>query len=207
MSEPTDADIFEAVRAGDDAAFEGVYDRYHQRARVLAWRVSHRGDWVDDLLNEAWCRAFSSRDKYDPARPFLVWFGGILQNVYREHCRQSPTTLGGTGSGPDALEGGIDAINPEKIASEAELLVALNDCVEALDEESARLVRLRFFENKTLRAVAKEVMIPEATLRERKLPAVFRRLKACLDKKGIDSSQLFPAQLSDVLQYRDEDAE
>ncbi|MFQ5425238.1 MAG: RNA polymerase sigma factor [Phycisphaerae bacterium] len=207
MPDTPDNALFDAVRTGDESAFAQVYDRYHQRARLLAWRVSHRSDWIDDLLGESWCRAFRLRASFDTSRPFLVWFGGILRNVYREHCRHSPTTLGGVSDDPAGISARIDGIDPEKIAAEAELLAALDDCVGGLDAGEARLVRLRFFDGLTLRVVAKEVKIPESTLREHRLPAVFDKLRRCLSRKGIDFSQLSPAQLSAVLQYTVEEAE
>ncbi len=190
MTDPSSDELFNAVLAGDESAFEGVYNLYHQRARLIAWKVSHRADWIDDLLNEAWCRAFRLRLSYNPERPFLVWFGGILQNVYREHCRKSPTTLGAAGDGPERVDGGVDLVEPEALVSEAELLAALNECTGRLSDNEARLVRLRFFQELPLRSVAKEVKIPESTLREHRLPAVIEKLRKCLARKGVDFDQI-----------------
>lgn len=190
MKDPSNDDLFKAVLEGDESAFERVYARFHQRARLIAWRVSHRPDWIDDLLNEAWCRAFRTRLSYNPERPFLVWFGGILQNVYREHCRKSPTTLGAAGERTEGVPGGVDLVEPETLASEAELLAALEDCTNRLTPEEVHLVRLRFFRGLPLRSVAKEVSIPESTLREHRLPAVIEKLRRCLAEKGIDFDQI-----------------
>lgn len=205
MDTPTDEQLFEAIRRGDNQAFESIYDRYQQRGRLAAWRISHRPDWVDEILNESWCRAFKARTSYNGSRPFLVWFGGILQNVYREQCRKSPTTIGHPADGNGGMGGKIEHLDPATIAAEAELLAALDDCLGRLTGEEVRLVKLRFFEGKTLRAVAKEVSIPESTLREHRLPRIYGTLRTCLEKKGIDISQLSPAQLADVLQYTGED--
>lgn len=206
MADRTEMQLFEAVRAGDDSAFERIYDLYHQRVRLTAWRISHRPDWVDELVNEAWCRAFEKRRGFDRERPFLVWMAGIVLNVYREHCRSSPTTLGR----PDDLhpsEGGeTDKLSPEKIASEAELLVGLNDCMSRLKPKEAEIIRLRFFEGKTLRIVAKEVTVPEATLRERDLPRILQALRRCMESKGLRISEIFPAQGGLEPQYPHEES-
>jgi len=197
MPDRSETELFEAIAAGDAVAFERIYDIYQQRARLTAWRISHRADWVDDILNEAWCRAYSQRRLFDPARPFLVWLAGILQNVYREHCRKSPVTYDGdveTQATTTAGSPRLDEDSPEKIAAEAELLAGLNDCLERMDPLAVRIVRLRFFEGRTLRLVAQEVNIPESTLREVRLPAVYRALRQCLARKGIEISQVFPAQ-------------
>lgn len=192
MPDRSEAELFQAIQDGDDRAFDRVYDRYSERARLMAWRISHRADWVDDLLNEAWCRAFRNRKTYNPGRPFAVWFAGILRNVYREQCRKSPTSFDG-----DADEiAGVrqEGQGPVQIAAEAELLTEINDCVERLEPLDAQIVRLRFFKELTLRQIAAKLQIPESTIRETRLPAAFRALRRCLDKKGIRFSELFPAQ-------------
>jgi RNA polymerase sigma-70 factor (ECF subfamily) len=185
MSVPTDAELFESVRSGTERAFEQIYDRYHERVRLVAWRVSHRPDWIDEICNEAWCRAFKSRMSFDASRPFLVWMGGILNNVYREHCRASPTTAGESLE-PTQKAGSDNGTDPERLAAEAELLTALNECMGQLTAEDARLVRLRFFDGMTLRSVAKELSIPESTVREQRLPDVMNQLRLLLKKKGIE---------------------
>jgi len=200
MADLSERELFEAISAGDDHAFERIYDRYQQRARLMAWRISHRSDWVDDLLNEAWCRAFRLRKSYDPGRPFAVWLAGILQNVYREHCRKSPTTFDGDADALGAGEGPTDEQDPESTAAEAELLSGLNDCLSRLDPIEARIVRLRFFEEKTLRSIAKEVTIPESTIREVRLPAAYQALRRCLRRKGIPFFEISTAQDRDQMQ-------
>jgi len=191
MNDPDDKQLLQDVTAGDEKAFERIYVQYHQRARLVAWRMSHRPDWVDDLLNEAWCRAFDHRRTYNPDRPFLVWFAGILRNVYRESCRRSAQTA--AEGERQAQKERIDPQSPETIVHEAELLAALNRCLEALDPLDARIIRLRFFEGKTLKAVAQEVSIPESTLRETKLPAMLRGLRRRLNEKKIPISEIFSA--------------
>lgn len=195
MSEPLKSEVLEAVSRGDERAFERVYDACHLQARLMAWRISHRPDWVDDMLNEAWCRAFRDRRGYHSDRPFLVWLAGILRNVYLEMCRRSIRTFGDMPP-PDRSH----SETPESIVEEAQVLAALNDCVSELPESEARIIRMRFFDNATLRTIAQEVSIPEATLREARLPAAIKRLRQCLAKKGLDISAAFPAQGGDKQQ-------
>lgn len=188
MTDPVDLEFGEAIRSGDQAAFERAYDRYRQRVRLAAWRISHRTDWVDDLLNEAWCRAFRQRTTYRPDVPFPSWMTGILLNVYREQCRRS------VAEAKTASDGGPTALgaepSPVDVAAEAEVLEGLNDCVQRLTAEDARIIELRFFKGMPLRSVAKEVGIPESTLREARLPAAFEALRRCLERKKIGMTQL-----------------
>ncbi|HWL92913.1 MAG TPA: sigma-70 family RNA polymerase sigma factor [Phycisphaerae bacterium] len=197
MAEPNELEISRAIPNGAERSFEQAHDLFHARVRLMAFRISHRPDWIDDLENEAWCRAFRQRTHYEPATPFLVWMAGILRNVYREFCRDSHLTVGGGGM-PTSEK--IDLISPEKVAHESEVLGALNECVGALPEADARIVRLRFFENLPLRSVAQEVGVPEATLREKTLVKLINQLRACLQRKNIDFSEIFSAQGRDEMQ-------
>lgn len=202
MADRSEKQLFADVRAGDDSAFERIYDLYHQRVRLTAWRISHRPDWVDELVNETWCRAFEQRRRFNPDRSFLVWMAGIVLNVYREHCRESPTTLGG----PTDLRPTQTADpSPETVASEAELLIGLNDCVARLAPQDAQIVRRRFFNGEALRLVAKEVNVPEATLRERDLPRILADLRRCMEAKGLKIADIFSAQGGLDLQYPNEE--
>jgi RNA polymerase sigma-70 factor (ECF subfamily) len=192
MRDPQEERLQQAVSGGEESAFEEAYKVFAGRVRLAAWRISHRPDWLDEIVNEAWYRAFQKRTSYDPAKPFLHWMAGIVQNVYREQCRKSPLTLGSTGESEG--ENRLDTVTPAQLADEAETLAALNDCIGKLSPEDARLVRLRFFENKTLRDISEAVKVPESTLREARLPGVMDALRRCLGKKNIEISQIFPAQ-------------
>ena len=130
---------------------------------------------------------------------------GIVQNVHREHARKSPTTLGDLS--PDADPHGASVSNgqsPEALVSEAEVMLALNGCFNRLSPEDARIVKLRYFENMTYRAVAKELGIAESTLREQRIPAALNQLKRCLKTKGVEIPQLFSAQTEGLGQLQGE---
>ena len=193
MSDRSDKETLAAAARGDEAAFATLYDRYHQRIRLVAWRITHRADWLDDLVNEAWCRAFNQRTSFNPDRDFVVWLIGIVRNVYREYCREGKLSIAGRDELEQVGEVESDEVSPDRLAHEAEILEELNLCVGQLSDIDGQIVRLRCFENQPLRVVAQQVSIPEATLRTR-IPEVFERLRRCLAKKNIDVSDIFSAQ-------------
>lgn len=205
MAESDESRIQQQIASGDDSAFEAAYSLFEARVRAVAWRIVRRSDWLDEIVNEAWTRAYTSRTSYNSERPFLVWMAGILQNVQREHARASPTTLGDVS--PDAALHGASESNgqsPETIASEAEVMLALNDCFNRLSPEDARIIKLRYFENMTYRSVAQEVGIAESTLREHRIPDALEQLRRCLQKKGVEIPQLFSAQMEGFGQLQGE---
>ncbi len=188
MSGSNDDPPAKDVARDDPRAFEKLYVQFNVRLRLAAWRICRRGDWVDDLTNESWRRAFESRATFDSSRPFLVWLTGIMRNVYREQARTRLRVV--DPNVPDEL----DRLDPATLADEAELLAAIDDCVKRLPAEDRDIVRARFFEALPLRAVAEKVRIPEATLRETRLPLICDRLRKCLQTKGLENSRIFSAQ-------------
>ncbi len=205
MADGDESRMLQRIAAGDDSAFEAVYALFEARVRAVAWRIVRRADWLDEIVNEAWSRAYTSRTSYNAERPFLIWMAGILQNVQREHARASPTTLGDVS--PDADPHGASESNgqsPETIVSEAEIMLALNDCFSRLGPEDARIIKLRYFENMTYRSVAQEVGIAESTLREHRIPDALEQLRRCLLKKGVEIPQLFSAQTEGLGQLQGE---
>jgi len=172
------------VPTGDDAAFERLFALYDARVRLVAWRMCRRGDLVDDLTGEAWCRAYAARASYQPERGFLAWVCGILQNVWREHARSNAAEGQKRGIVRDD-EAALAEESPDEMAAQAEFLAALNECVESLTPAERDLVRWRFMESQTLRAIAQRMGIAEATVRENRLPAALAKLERCLRKKGL----------------------
>ena len=193
MSDAAEHELMTAVARGDERAFERAYEQFRTRVRLVAFRITHRVDWIDDLENEAWCRAFRQRVTYRIETPFLVWMAGILRNVYREHCRDSHLTIG-DGRQATPSDAKLDEISPEKVAHEAEVLSALNECTATLSDEDAAVVRLRYFEGLPLRAVADKLGVPESSLREKTIVRLLNQLRICLERKNIDFSEIFSAQ-------------
>ena len=177
------------IPSGDERAFEEAYHTYGLRVRLMAWRIGHREDLIDDMVSEAWIRAFRERSNYDVSRPFLLWIAGILKNVYRELCRTNAAA--GRHVSAENRAVAVDDLDPERIVSEAQQLEALNKCVASLGSLDRQIVELRFFKGMTLRLVAKEVNIAEATLRESRLPVIFESLRTCLDEKGVPIPEIF----------------
>lgn len=83
--------LMELVRAGDEAAFTAIYDRY--AGRVLNY--FHRMLWQDralaqDHLQELFTKLARDPASYDPARPFRTWLFSVAHNMcknaYRHHA-------------------------------------------------------------------------------------------------------------------------
>jgi RNA polymerase sigma-70 factor, ECF subfamily len=77
----SDREIIDAIRAGNIRRFGALVDRHKDRAMTLAVRlVGERGE-AEELVQDAFLRAFRSLDTFRGEAKFSTWFYRILYNV------------------------------------------------------------------------------------------------------------------------------
>jgi RNA polymerase sigma-70 factor (ECF subfamily) len=77
-----DSVLVEAARIGDRAAFEQLYRRHRDRIYGLLWRLA-AGDaaLAEDLLQEAFVRAWQKLDSFRGESRFATWLHRLSANV------------------------------------------------------------------------------------------------------------------------------
>lgn len=98
--------------------YESLLLRCADKAYNFALRLAGNQSDAQDLVQEAFARAFANKDKYDPTRPMGAWLNRILHNIFLDSVRRyerrhsvsidAPVTASGEGSW-DSLLAGHDA--------------------------------------------------------------------------------------------------
>lgn len=68
--------------------YESLLQRCADKAYNFAYRLSGNDQDAQDLVQEAFARAFEHKDRYDPKRPFGAWVNRILYNVFLDGVRR-----------------------------------------------------------------------------------------------------------------------
>lgn len=68
--------------------FDELVYRYYQQAYNLAYRLTGSAADAEDLVQEAFLRAYRFFDRYDRSMPFMNWFSRILTNLYIDEYRR-----------------------------------------------------------------------------------------------------------------------
>ncbi len=68
--------------------YETLLQRCADKAYNFAFRLTGNDQDAQDLVQEAFRRAFEHRDRYDPNRPFEAWLNRILHNVFLDSVRR-----------------------------------------------------------------------------------------------------------------------
>jgi RNA polymerase sigma-70 factor, ECF subfamily len=88
----SDADL-EALRSGDEAAFEALVARYHGALLQLAYGYVRDRGVAEDVVQEAWLQALASLPRFQGRSSFKTWLFGILINVARARRRRESRLL------------------------------------------------------------------------------------------------------------------
>lgn len=88
-AERTDAQLVEAALAGDDAAFEQIFDRHKRFVAFMAARYFRDPAEVEEMVQVAFIKAFAElgafRGRYGASLP--SWLGRIASNACIDHLR------------------------------------------------------------------------------------------------------------------------
>jgi RNA polymerase sigma-70 factor (ECF subfamily) len=99
--EPTDETLVKAVRAGDETAFEQLFERHRGRVARVASRFFPRREQIEEIVQESFTKAYFALDAYTGAHAasFIAWLSQITVNVcYDELRRQKRRPEDSTGN-------------------------------------------------------------------------------------------------------------
>jgi len=172
-----EAELVAKAQTGDLLAFEEIVRRHERRVYAVAYRIVRRHDVADDVVQEAFMRAYRSLDRFDTGRPFGPWIARIAANLAVSHLRspvareeELPEGYGEmAASSPGPLEGVLHA----------EAQQVLDKAVEALSAEQRAVFVLRANEELSYREIAEALDLSIGTVMSR-LSRARERLRTAL---------------------------
>lgn len=182
-SKLSDEMLMELISNGDQQAFSHLYLRYQPRlvkycARVLRDDLAQAADLVDEAMFDVWRSAenFAGRSKVS------TWIYSIARNKVVSWLRKtSELTL----DDESILDAMIDpAANPHEELALDDMKQQLLRLMDQLTEEHREVIKLTYFEDKSVKEVAEMLAISENTVKTRMFYAR-KRLAQLLEKAGI----------------------
>jgi RNA polymerase sigma-70 factor (ECF subfamily) len=156
--------------------FDELVYRHYQQAYNLAYRLTGNAADAEDLVQEAFLRAYRFFDRYDRSMPFMNWFSRILTNLYideyRRRGRLRTVSIDEVYSGEDGEEGTTmdlpdTAPNPLELALSNEYLHAIQEGLQHLSPEFRIAVILADLEGYSYEEIAEITKTSIGTVRSR----------------------------------------
>jgi RNA polymerase sigma factor (sigma-70 family) len=168
-----DADAVARSRDGDLDAYAVLVARYTLRAHRAAWLLG-AGEDADDVVQEAFVKAFRGLPKFRAGEPFAPWLLSIVanetKNLLRSRHRRNALTLRLSALEPDAAT--PDTPFDEAVAGErrAKLLAAVN----ALPDRERQVLICRYFLDLSEAETAQVLRWPRGSVKSRTSRALGR---------------------------------
>ena len=164
-------DLIIRSQSGDRAAFGELVEKHMKRAYYAALAFVGSHDDALDISQEAFARAFDSRAKLDPKRPFYPWVYQILRRLVFNQARDRRTRgeklAAANGWIVDELAARAARDGPDQRLERSELREFLYEAIEGLVEQEREVLALKEFEGLKYREIAALLQIPLGTVMSR----------------------------------------
>lgn len=192
MNKLTDRDLVILAQQGTQKAFTILTERYGRGllsyvTEHLSGKNNEMAEGPEDICQEAFNKAFSHIDEYDPKYEFSTWIYNIGKNTAIDYSRKRKITIE-AGLSAENSTGIANYGNPknspeDKMISNQEYSILLK-YIEELDSKYRDIAKMRFIQEYAYEEIAQKLNIPLNTVRTR-----LKRAKEMLAKK-LDESEL-----------------
>ncbi len=169
-----DSELVRRVQAGDQAAFRGLFDRYHRRVFAVALGVVKNQDDALDVVQEAFVKVHKHIGGFQGSSSFYTWLYRIAMNLAIDHVRRTRKVVefDERVNKDDATSAGailpqLTHDNPSKTVSRHELSGQIRAALETLPEYHRAVILLREVEGLSYEEMSKVLKVPKGTIMSR----------------------------------------
>lgn len=166
----TDEEIVDRVKAGDTALYEIIMRRYNQRLYRVARAILHDDAEAEDVMQDAYVRAYQHLDQFAGRAAFSTWLTRIAvhEALSRLRSRHRNQQLEETGQDGEPYMNVVETSpDPEQNASRAELSQLLEEAVLGLPEQYRTVIMLRDIEGLSTAETAAALELTEDNVKVR----------------------------------------
>ena len=142
-----DSRLVARCAAGDRAAYGELMRRYREVAYRVAYAVMGDQDQAEDVVQEAFLRAYNALTTFDQRQSFVAWLKRITVNCALNALRKSQHQ---TGQAPADVSGGTWGGDPGQHAAASDLRAQVRKAVVALPSQQRLAITLFALEDMDL---------------------------------------------------------
>ncbi|MEZ5529158.1 MAG: RNA polymerase sigma factor RpoE [Porticoccaceae bacterium] len=176
--------LVERVQKGDKRAFDLLVMKYQYKVHAIVSRYVKDFDEVNDVVQEAFIKAYRALAKFRGESAFYTWLYRIAVNTAKNYLvakNRRPPASDVDAEEADFYEGSDrlrDIDSPENLLYRDELEAVVDQAIKNLPEDLRTAVTLREFEGLSYEEIAEVMDCPVGTVRSR----IFRAREA-IDEK------------------------
>lgn len=167
-----DQALVEEAKKGDQKAFALLMDRYKVPIHFMILKMVNNKEDADDLTIEAFGKAFSNLEKYNPNFAFSTWLFKIAVNNAIDFIRKkrlSTLSMDKPINGEDGADFSLNIastrLDPEEEFIKSQRKKLTNEVVDKLMPKYRSLIKLRYFDEFSYDEISQELSLPLGTVK------------------------------------------
>lgn len=165
-----DLKLVQRAKSGDQQAYAELMGRYRDSIYYMLLKMVSNTSDAEDLMIEAFGKAFKNIDQYTPSFAFSTWLFKIATNNCIDYIRKRRTsTISIDQTSDDQETQSItiqsDTPDPEEHMINDQKIKLLRDVVSKLKPRYQKLVELRYFNEYSYEEISAELDLPLGTVK------------------------------------------
>lgn len=161
--------LVKLVIEGDSAAFDALFTRHRDTIYAMLLKFTGNSDDVEDLMQEAFMKAYLKIGLYDPKYDFGAWIYTIARNTFVDFNRSRKSNALNPQNLP--LESGnstqTSAPTPEDYIINAQQQTLIERYISMLPKDYRKLFELRFIDEYSYEEIAEKLEMKLGTVKTR----------------------------------------
>lgn len=178
-----DAELVQAVRAGDSRAFTQLVERYQERLFSLARHYTRNRSEIEDIVQDAFVKAYRSLGAFQQQSSFATWIYRIAVNTALDALKRRGRSPVRTVEEPElARRSGPAVLAPDARMGREEVARVTREILDELPEIFRTVLVMREFEDLSYQEIADVLCISIGTVESRLFRARARFRERLLER-------------------------
>ncbi len=175
MNDSPDRDLILRARRGETDAFGELVQRYQAAVFNVCYRLMGERREAEDMAQEAFIRAYTRLESYDPTRPFGPWMRRVAANLCLNRLEMLPAAQPEIDEERDPDD---PAQRPEPMAEQRNEAERLRRALLALPPHYRAVIELRHRQELSYEEIAETLRLPLSDVKSH----LFRARKLLAEK-------------------------
>lgn len=184
-----DAETVAHARAGDADAFRRLVERHSRNVFRLAYRMTRNEHDAEDVVQEAFLRAYRNLDRFEERSHFGSWIYRIAANCAYDNLRArerrqenaDPVAIDDTSNGP-AAQLPSEAPAPDRLVFGGEIRRRVALAMRRMSALEKSAFTLRHFEGMSIEEIGRALDLDASAAKQ----SIFRAVRKVRDALGRD---------------------
>ncbi len=173
MAQPSVSNLIKRAIDGDESAYKQLLENYRGAIYNLIYRMVHNREETEDLVQEAFMKAFKALPTFNEEYAFSTWLYKIAVNNCIDHMRKKRLKTFSLNKPLQSKDGELDrefpdtSMSPDKDILSDEKSRLIEAAIQELPENYKTAIILRHAEEKSYEEIAQILDIPLGTVKAR----------------------------------------